>query len=221
MLVRNWPHAPPHRLTEAGAYMVTAGTYRKAHWLSDPAWLDYFLDMLFACAGEYGWELHAWAVLSNHYHFVAAAPGNPASLKTMLSKLHTLSAREFNIRDRTPGRKVWFQYFDTHVTFPESYYARLKYVHGNPAHHGVVLHAENYPWCSAHWFARTADAAFRKTVEGFKTDRINVLDPFEPVAVPAGEGGVKPPQAKAVSSHRTPNSVIPNAVGGPPPTPAP
>lgn len=136
--------------------------------------------------------------------------------KNLTSKLHTLSAREFNLRDRTPGRKVWFRYFDTHVTFPESYFARLKFVKGNPAHHGVVLRAENYPWCSAHWFARPADAAFRKTVEEFKTDRINVLDPFEPAPVQTEEIGVKPPQTKAVSSHRTPNSASPNTAGYPP-----
>ena len=197
--------------------MVTAGTYRKAHWLSDPARLDYFLDLLFACAGEFGWELQAWAALSNHYHFMATPSGDPASLRKLLSKLHTLSAREFNLRNRTPGRKVWFQFFDTHVTFPESYFARLKYVHGNPAHHGVVLRAENYPWCSAHWFARTADAAFRKTVEGFKTDRINVLDPFKSMPVQTEGSGVKSPQTKAVSSHRTPNSASPNAAGHTPP----
>ena len=205
--MHNWPHAPPHRLTDAGAYMVTAGTYRKEHMLSSAARLDFFLELLFAGADEFGWSLHAWAVLSNHYHFVASSPWDPASLKTMLSKLHTLSAREFNAQDRTPGRKVWFQFFDSHITFTESYFARLKYVHGNPAHHGVVLRAENYPWCSAHWFARTVDAAFRQTVESFKTDRINVPDSFVPMTVQAGEGGVKPPQAKAESSRRTPNSI--------------
>ena len=202
--MHNWPHAPPHRLTDAGAYMITAGTCRKEHRLSSAARLDFFLELLFAGAEEFGWSLHAWAVLSNHYHFVASSPRDPASLKTMLSKLHTLSAREFNRQDRTPGRKVWFQFFDSQITFPESYYARLKYVHENPAHHGVVPRAENYPWCSAHWFARTVDAAFRKTVESFPTDRIHVLDSFAPVPIPAGTGGVEPPQGKAVSSHRTP-----------------
>jgi putative transposase len=194
--MHSWPHAPPHCLTEAGAYMVTAGTHQKAHWLSTPARLDFFMDLLFACAAESDWSLHAWAVLSNHYHFVASSPQNPASLKTMISKLHTLSARAFNLQDRTPGRKVWFQYFDSHITFPESYYARLKYVHGNPAHHAVVSRAENYPWCSAHWFERTATASFRKTVESFKTDRIGVPDSFDPSVIQTGESGVEPPHSK-------------------------
>ncbi len=163
--------------------MVTAGTYKKAHLLSDSNRLDFFMALLFSCAREYGWELHAWAILSNHYHFVASSPGNPANLKTMLSKLHTMSAREFNRQDQAEGRKVWYQYFDTHITFQPSYYARLKYVSQNPVHHGVALRAENYRWCSANWFERTADSAFRKTVQGFGTGRIKVLDLFDPVSI--------------------------------------
>ena len=191
----NWPHAPPHRLTEAGAYMVTAGTFQKVHMLAQAQRLDFFLRLLLSCAPEFGWSLHAWAILSNHYHFVASSPQAPASLKNMVSKLHTLSAREFNLQDGTPGRKVWFQYFDTHITYPESYFARLKYVHENPVHHGVVTRAANYRWCSASWFERTADAAFRKTVQGFKTDRIHVLDSFDSLAIQSSESGVEPPHS--------------------------
>jgi len=52
------------------------------------------MSRLFECAEEYGWELKAWAVLSNHCHFVASSPGHPAMLRRMISKLHTLTARE-------------------------------------------------------------------------------------------------------------------------------
>ena len=123
---------------------------------------------------------------------------DPRTLRRAISKLHTLSARELNRQDNQPGRKVWFQYFDTHITFPKSYLPRLKYVHQNPVHHGVTNCAENYPWCSAAWFARTARTAFRATVEGFKTDKLSVEDAFVP-EVPAPsqtESGVKPPHSK-------------------------
>ena len=194
----DWPHSPPHRLTEQGAYMITCGTYQKAHFLNTPEKLDAFRVLLFACLDEVEWELHAWAILSNHYHFIASSPSDPGSLRRVLSKLHTLSARDLNVRDGQPGRKVWFQYFDSHITFTNSYLPRLKYVHHNPVHHGILACAENYPWCSASWFARTARPAFRKTVEGFKTDAISVLDDFVPKASSsfAQESGVKPPHSK-------------------------
>ena len=161
--------------------MVTGGTYLKAHYLNTSAKLDLFRNLFYDCVAESGWDLHAWAVLSNHYHFIASSPDDPGALPRMISKLHTLSAREINRIDSQPGRKIWFQYFDTHITFQNSYLPRLKYVHHNPAHHGVVACAEQYRWCSASWFSSTAKPAFKATVEGFKTNALSVADDFTPL----------------------------------------
>ena len=109
----NWPHAPLHHLVEQGAYMVTCGTYLKQHHLNSSERLNFFRDLLFICSQEFGWQLQAWAILSNHYHWVGISPDNPGSLKKLVSKLHTLSARQLNQWDSTPGRKVWFQYYDS------------------------------------------------------------------------------------------------------------
>ena len=97
-----------------------------------PEKLNLFRQLFFDCVTEAGWELHAWALLSNHYHFIASSPSDPGTLRRMLSKLHTLSARDLNVLDGQPGRKVWFQYFDSHITYTKSYLPRLKYVHHNP-----------------------------------------------------------------------------------------
>jgi putative transposase len=185
----NWPHAPVHRLSEQGAYMVTAGTYLKRHHLTTSSRMDLVLSRLFDYADEFGWRLQAWAVLSNHYHFVASSPEDPGSLRQFLSKLHTKTSIELNRMDKTPGRRVWYQYWDSHITYPTSYYARLKYVHQNPVHHGVHARAENYPWCSASWFAQTAQRSFVQTINSFKLDKVNVLDEFQVIA-PVMESGV-------------------------------
>jgi putative transposase len=95
--------------------MITCGTCQKPHLLSSAAKLDLFRDLLFAGMAEAGWELHALAVLSNHYHVIASSPTDPGTLRCVISKLHTLSARELNRLDGQPGRKVWFQYFDLSV----------------------------------------------------------------------------------------------------------
>jgi hypothetical protein len=48
---------------------------------------------------EHGWQLEAWAVMANHYHFVAR--GNPRStnLGDFLQKLHYASACALNALD--------------------------------------------------------------------------------------------------------------------------
>jgi putative transposase len=174
----SWPHAPIHILKERGAYMVTAGTYKKELLFNSPEKLTMLHGTLLQLAKENEWELQAWAVMGNHYHFVAMSPGGPETLKKFISDLHRKTAMKLNSMDGTAGRKVWYQYWDSHITFEKSYLARLNYVHYNPAHHGLVRKAEDYEWCSASWFECRADAAFRKTVLSFDTSRINVTDEF-------------------------------------------
>ena len=158
--------------------MVTAGTYNKYPFLNSPARLDLALNLLFNCVQEFGWQLQAWAVMINHDHFVALSPEDPQNLRFMLGKLHGAIARELNALDGTPERKVFYQYWDTHLTFQRSYLARLNYVHQNPFHHGIVRKASEYRWCSAAWFERSARPAFVKSVYRFRTERIKVEDDF-------------------------------------------
>jgi putative transposase len=174
-----WPHAPIHKLGEPGAFIVTAGTYLKAHHFRKPFLLDLVQTTLFSEADRFGWQLQAWAVFSNHYHFVALSPIDASTLKDLLRRLHSITAREANRVSGGRGRQVWHEYFDTRLTYERSYYARLNYVHQNPCRHGLVPVASSYPWCSAAWFERTASPAFVKTITGFKTDRISIHDDFE------------------------------------------
>ncbi len=175
-----WPHAPPHYTKESGAYMVTAGTYRKEHFFRGPQRLKVLHAALLQLAGQYGWGLHAWVVFSNHYHFIASSPDTGAgNLSQMLSHLHTQTARELNLLDQTSARKVWHNYRETHLTFEKSYFARMHYVLQNPVKHGLVLTADQYPWCSASWFARNTSAAFQNTVKSFPCDRVKLDDDYE------------------------------------------
>jgi putative transposase len=163
----SWPHGPVHWLFEPGLYIVTAGTYQKVGHLNSAQRLDLFLESLFEYASEFGWSLRAWAVLSNHYHFVGAV-SDPCTLPKFLGKLHMQTAKNLNRLDSAPGRKVWFQFWESRITFQRSYLARLNYVHSNPVRHGIVPVAENYRWCSASWFAQNAPPAFVKTVKKFQ-----------------------------------------------------
>ena len=173
----DWPHAPLHRFGEAGIYFITASTYQKQHIFTDAKKLDLLQHLLFVNAKEHECELQAWALLVNHYHLVVAS-NYGENIRRMLSHLHTESAIEMNARDHTKGRKVWFQFRDTQLTYQASWLARLRYTHENAVHHRVVTSALNYPWCSASWFERTASPAFAKTVQRIKVDRVRVFDDF-------------------------------------------
>src|SRR5438874_10274460 len=106
----NWPHGPAHCLFDPGLYIVTASTYRKLPHLNSPLRLDFFQDCLFKCASEFGWNFRAWAVLANHYHFIAASPPDPRTLRKFLGKLHMQTAKQLNHWDNTPGEKCGFNF---------------------------------------------------------------------------------------------------------------
>lgn len=172
----HWHHAPTHLLFEPGVFMVTAATYGKEHFFHGEKRLDLLHDRLHACAVEFGWQLRAWAVFPNHYHFVARSPQDPKTLTKMSRKLHMTTAKAVNEQDSTPGRKVWHQFWESLLTYDRSYYARLHYVHQNPVRHKVAQVANAYRWCSAGQFELQAERGFRRMVESFPIDALNVPD---------------------------------------------
>jgi putative transposase len=173
----DWPHAPIHRFGEAGVYFVTAGTLHKQHFFRAPEALNALRESLFTQAAAHDCWLQAWALFSNHYHLIVACDDGNKTAR-MLRRLHIETAIGLNRRDCVKGRKVWFQYWDTQLTNERSWLARLRYTHENPVHHGLVEDAENYPWCSASWFARTARPSFVASVRSFRIDRVKVFDEF-------------------------------------------
>lgn len=121
--------------------MVTAGTYRRQLLFGTGKRRDLLLSKLFELAERYRWRLQAWAILSNHYHLIAMTEAKTESLSLLFRTLHAQTAVAVNREDGTPGRKVWFQYRDSHLTYPKSCFARLNYVHNNPPSTTVLLPA--------------------------------------------------------------------------------
>ena len=175
---KDWPHAPIHRFDSAGTYMVTAATLNKELLFVGPEGLYLLERTLLSLAKNYAWALQAWAVFPNHYHFVGRNKDQSGNLGLFLKHLHADTARALNERDGRRGREVWFNFWDTKLTYERSYFARLNYVHHNPVKHGLVRVANQYQWCSASWFERTASPAIVKTVYSFKTDKLNIKDDF-------------------------------------------
>lgn len=173
-----WRHAPSHLFTPSQSYIITAGTYGKARLFDTPQKRDYLLRIIFEQAERWSWVLEAWAVMSNHYHVVACSPEDAETLARFVRAVHSKSAVWLNHHDGTPGRKVWFQYWDTCLTHRKSYLARLHYVHNNPVRHGLASNAEDYPWCSMAWLLNGSEPEFRREVLSTPCDRIHVQDDF-------------------------------------------
>jgi putative transposase len=176
---RDWPHAPPHRLGASGVYFVTARTLHQFPHFKTSERLDFVRDRLFELVEKYGWRLEAWAILSNHYHFVGHSPigaESADSLGKLLKHLHADITRHVNRLDGAEGRKTWHNFRESHLTFQSSYLARLNYTHQNPVHHKLVRRAEDYAWCSARDFEKACTPAWVKTIRSFQYEQISRED---------------------------------------------
>ncbi|MCP4632387.1 MAG: hypothetical protein GY855_05635 [candidate division Zixibacteria bacterium] len=178
-IFRKWHHSPTHVFLPGNMYIITAGTHKKEHFFKGSERLSFLEHTLLETTDKYSWEIQAWTVFSNHYHFIAKSPVDGAlTLKRMIQKLHSITAIHINKLDNTKGRQVWFQYWDTCLTFEGSYYARLNYVHNNAVKHGLVEEADQYPYCSATWFKKYADQSFVSKVLNSKWDKVRIEDDY-------------------------------------------
>jgi len=145
---------------DAGVYMVTAGTYQKRQCLNRPQRLELVMRRLFECVEEFGWELHAWAVLSNHTHSWPDQIAIPQPAAGGEQAAHDNSQSLQPGGRRPPDGVFGSQYWDSHITFERSYLARLRYINQNPRTMGRI-DATEYRWCSAAWFERFATPGVR------------------------------------------------------------
>lgn len=122
ILNKAWPHAPIHRLSSDGIYMVTAATLYKRPFFSTPEKLTFLENDMLTLAKLYSWQLEAWAVFMNHYHLIARGELNAARIDIYLKHLHSKTAIDVNLEDSTPGRQVWYNFWDTKLTYERSYW---------------------------------------------------------------------------------------------------
>lgn len=145
------PHQPPHPHRNEKLYLITAACYEHRRFLSSPERRQQVLDTLFERLIEQGIEVRAWVVMTNHYHLLLNADHFDA-IGRAVKRVHGATAREWNVADGTPGRKVWYRYTDRAMRSEAHYYTTLNYIHFNPCHHSEVKSPYQWAWSSVHWY---------------------------------------------------------------------
>ncbi|MFN8413665.1 MAG: transposase [Anaerolineales bacterium] len=178
-IYKTYLHNPPHYFVPNAMYIVTGAILYNKRLLYDDKRKHLVQEILFERAAHWNWQLEAWAILENHYHFIAQAPENALTLEKLIRQVHSKTAVELNKLDKTSGRKVWHNYWDTCLTHETSYYARLHYVHLNPVKHKLTQNAEEYPFCSYRWFLEKTGEEFQNVVMSQSIDKLKIYDDFD------------------------------------------
>ena len=141
------------RIQYPGAfYHVMARGNRREEIYRDDDDRRFFLKALGEACAMTGWRIHAWVLMSNHYHVVIETP--EANLVAGMQWLQNTYTRRFNVRHHLWGRLFGDRYKSVLVEGAGYYYETLlDYIHLNPVRAGLVdvRGGESvlvYPWSS-------------------------------------------------------------------------
>lgn len=176
--LKSFRHGPPHLFIPRAIYMITGSTLYKQKFFNTEIKRSYLHKVLHEKASELEWNLEAWAILCNHYHFVARAPEDANTLTSLIRSVHSITARYVNAIDKKPGRRIWHSFWDKCISSEKAYLARLHYVHLNPVKHGLVEKPEDYPFSSYKWFTEKADIEYQREVLSQSVIGLKVEDDF-------------------------------------------
>jgi REP element-mobilizing transposase RayT len=141
------------RIQYAGAlYHVMARGNRRELIFRDDDDRRFFLKTVAEVCEMTGWRIHAWLLMSNHYHLLIQTP--EANLVAGMKWLQNTYTRRFNIRHRLWGRLFGDRYKAMPVEGGGYYYETLlDYIHLNPVRAKLVKARSgqsvlDYPWSS-------------------------------------------------------------------------
>jgi len=144
-------HRPPHRYDDRSTYFLTGRIFQNINLLKENLQKKIFLTVLKNLVSQYEIKLYAWVVLDNHYHLLFYLPRG-AELKVFVNRLHSVVALKLNKQNCSPGRKIWYQYWDHSIRDEADFWKHFNYIHHNPVKHGFCeSQAETfcYPFSSA------------------------------------------------------------------------
>ncbi len=149
------------RVEFAGAvyHLLDRGDRREAIFRDDRD-REQFLTTLGQACGRTGWRVHAFVLMTNHYHLLVETP--QANLVAGMRWFQTTYTVRFNRRHRMSGHLFQGRYKAVIVDPQEDgYFATLSdYIHLNPVRARMISLEQrlfDYRWSSYRWFAAQAE----------------------------------------------------------------
>ena len=145
-------------------YHVMARGDRREDIFYDQADREMFLSTLGEACGKHGWKVHAYVLMSNHYHLLLETP-EPNLVKAMSWLQGTYTAR-INARHKLRGHVFGGRYKAIVVQDGEGEYFShlLNYIHLNPLRAGLVTiknGLDSYPWSSLSYYRQPPSKRMR------------------------------------------------------------
>lgn len=148
--------ARPLRIEYPGAlYHVTSRGNEQKDVYKNRRDREQFLSYLESAAERYGAIIHAWCLMSNHYHLLLETPGG--NLSQIMRHINGAYTTYFNVKRKRAGHLFQGRYKAILVD-ADAYVAELsRYIHLNPVRAGMVKKPEEHEWSSYRQYVGLAE----------------------------------------------------------------
>lgn len=145
------------RLTVAGYphHIIQRGNNRQPIF-SDNADYEALLDMLAENARKHGVALHAYVLMTNHFHLLAT-PETTEGMPQMMQAVGRRYVRHFNQRHQRTGTLWEGRYKSTLIQADRYLLACMAYIDLNPVRAALVADPRDYRWSSHAHYAGLRD----------------------------------------------------------------
>lgn len=139
--------ARPLRIAYPGAfYHVTSRGNEQKDVFKSRKDREKFLEYLESATQRYGAVIHAYCLMSNHYHLLLETPAG--NLSQIMQHINSAYTTYFNVKRKRAGHLFQGRYKAILVEADEYATELSRYIHLNPVRAKMSARPEDYPWSS-------------------------------------------------------------------------
>jgi putative transposase len=134
-------------------HFITFSCYQRQSFLSTPKARPVFEETLEDVRRWYGLYVKGYVVMPEHVHLLVSEPER-SRLRVALQMLKQIVAQKLKPELRASigeenAKRFWqVRYYDFNVRTSNKQIEKLRYIHRNPVHRGLVEKPEDWPWSS-------------------------------------------------------------------------
>jgi putative transposase len=137
---------PLREQVEGGVYHLASRGVRKLPIFIDDRDRERFLSLLEMTAERYRWEIHAYCLMTNHFHLLVTT--RDPNVSAGMQYLNGRYCQWFNWRHGYEGHVVERRFFSELVKTDEHLLAVARYIVLNPVRAGLCRSAAAWKWSS-------------------------------------------------------------------------
>ena len=122
---------------------------------------------------RYGWKVHAYCLMTNHYHLLTETP--EPNIGAGMQWMNSTYAHRFNEKYDRIGHLFQRRYADGIILTDEHLREVIRYIPLNPVRAGLCKRPEDWPWSSCRAIlgsgSREPFLSVRPTLDRFSSDR--------------------------------------------------